>query len=204
MATNLRGQVPQILFIAQLTLSPPAFYVYRRLGAAVLQLNFPLEAFLSLGAVLSSCRRLLSTSTVRQAPFGCRSSSGRVPFLYLIIFFICSVSPVCPFLPLLFASGLRSEKRLFFPLSHSLCCSQLFRSPVHALRYKRYTFFRPGFEGFLPSPPRLAPILAWLSSSTIYFHFNLFKSPTKLQSSRFQRSPFSLGTGLQIRCMYFL
>ena len=72
MATNLHGQVPQILLIAQITLSPPAFYVYRRLGAAVLQLNFPLEAFffLSLGAVLSSCRRLLPTSTVRQAPFG--------------------------------------------------------------------------------------------------------------------------------------
>ena len=45
MATNLHGQVPQILFITQLTLSPPAFYIYRRLGAADLQLNFPLEAF---------------------------------------------------------------------------------------------------------------------------------------------------------------
>ena len=54
LATNLHGQVPQILFIAQLTLSPPVFYVYRCLGAALLQLNFPLEAFLSLGAVLSS------------------------------------------------------------------------------------------------------------------------------------------------------
>ena len=43
-----------------------------------------------------------------------------------------------------------------------------------------------------------------LFDSTIYFHFNLFKSPTKLESSRFLRSPFSLGTGLQIRCMYFL
>ena len=167
MATNLHGQVPQILFIAHLTLSPPAFYVYRRLGAAVLQLNFPLEAFLWLGAVLSSCRRLRSTSTVRQAPFGCRCSSGTVPFLYLIIFFICSVSLVCPFLPLLFASGLRSEKRLFFPLSHSLCCSLLFRSSVHALCYKRYTFFRPGFEGFC----RLAPILAWLSSSIVRFYY---------------------------------
>ena len=45
MATNLHGQVPQILLIAQITLSPPAFYVYHGLGAAVLQLNFPLEAF---------------------------------------------------------------------------------------------------------------------------------------------------------------
>ena len=106
---------------------------------------------------MQSCRRLLSTFTVRQAPFGCRCSSGTVPFLYLIIFFICSVSPVGPFLPLLFASGLRSEKRFFFfPLSHSLCCSLLFRSPVHTSRYKRYTFFRPGFEVFFAqsSPPR--------------------------------------------------
>ena len=128
LATNLHGQVPQILLIAQLTLSPPAFYVYRRLGAAVLQLNFPLEAFFY--RLVQSCRRLLSKSTVRQAPFGCRCSSGTVLFLYHIIFFIYSVSPVCPFLPLLFASGLRSEKRLFFLLSHSLCRSLLFQSPV--------------------------------------------------------------------------
>ena len=170
--------VPQIFFIAQLALSPPAFDVYRRLGAAVLQPKFSLEAFLSLGAVLSSCRRLLSTSTVRQASFGYRCSSGTVLFIYLTIFFIYSVSPVCPFLPLLFASGLRSERRLFYPLSHFSCCFPLFRSPVHALRYKRYTFFRPGFEGFLPSPPRLAAIL--------------FESPTRLQPSRFQRPHFPL------------
>ena len=162
-ATNLHGQVFQILLIAQLTLSPPAFYVYRRLGAAVLQLNFPLEAFFFYRLV-QSCRRVVacfSTSTVRQAPFGCRCSSGTVPFLYLFIFFIYSVSPVCPFLPLLFASGLRSEKRLFcFLLSHS-----------YALRYKRYTFFRPGFEGVLPSPPRLAAILAWLSSHIVRAYY---------------------------------
>ena len=84
----------------------------------------------SLYCLVQSCRRLLSTSTVRQAPFGCRCSSGTVLFLYLIIFFIYSVSPVCPFLPLLFASGLRSEKRLFFLLSHSFCSSMLFQSPV--------------------------------------------------------------------------
>ena len=166
LATNLHGQlVPQILFIAQLTLSPPAFYVYRRLGAAVLSAGSPFYR------LVQSCRRLLSTVPVHQASFGCRCSSGTVPFIYLTIFFICSVSPVCPFLPLLFASGLRSEKRLFFPLSHSLCCSLLFRSPVHALRYKRYTFFRPGFEGFLPSPPRLAPIFAWLSSYIVRFYY---------------------------------
>ena len=50
--------------------------------------------------LVQSCRRLLSKSTVRQAPFGCRCSSGTVLFLYLIIFFIYSVSPVWPFLPI--------------------------------------------------------------------------------------------------------
>ena len=33
--SHLLDQVPQVLVIAQLTLSPPAFYLYRRLGAAV-------------------------------------------------------------------------------------------------------------------------------------------------------------------------
>ena len=80
-------------------------------------------SFLSLGAVLSSCRRLLSYRASSAVWV-----SGTVLFIYLTIFFIYSVSPVCPFLPLLFASGLRSERRLFYPLSHFLCCSPLFRS----------------------------------------------------------------------------
>ena len=105
---------------------------------------------------------------------GCRCFSGTVLFLYLIIFSIYSVLPVCPFLPLLFASGLWSVKGLFFPLSHSLYSSLLFRSPVRialqTLR-KRYTLFRPGFEGFLPSPPRLAAILAWLSCYIVRFYY---------------------------------
>ena len=92
LATNLHGQVPQILLIAQLTLSPPAFYVYRRFRGRCS------SAKLSAGSLfyrlVQSCRRLLSKSTVRQAPFGCRCSSGTVLFLYLIIFFIYSVSPV--------------------------------------------------------------------------------------------------------------
>ena len=122
--------------------------------------------------LVQSCRRLLSTSTVCQAPFGCRCSSGTVLFLYLIIFFNYSVSPVCPFLPLLFASGLRSEKRLFFLLSLYIpyavpCCFNL----LYVLRYKRYIFLRPGFEGFLPNPPRLAAILAWLSSYIVRSHY---------------------------------
>ena len=120
--------------------------------------------------LVQSCRRLLSTSTVCQAPFGCRWSSGTVLFLYLIIFFNYSVSPVCPFLPLLFASGLRSEKRLFFLLSHSLCSPCCFNL-LYVLRYKRYIFLRPGFEGFLPNPPRLAAILAWLSSYIVRSHY---------------------------------
>ena len=130
--------------------------------------------FLSLGAVLSSCRRLLPTSTVRQAPFGVPLFFRYSAFLYLILFSIYSVLPVCPFLPLLFASGLWSVKGLFFPLSHSLYSSLLFRSPVRialqTLR-KRYTLFRPGFEGFLPSPPRLAAILAWLSCYIVRFYY---------------------------------
>ena len=77
-----------------------------------------------------------------------------------------------PLPPLIVRIRLRSKQRLFFfPLSHSLCCSLLFRSPVHALRYKRYTFLRPRFEGFLPSPPRLAAILAWLSSYIVRFYY---------------------------------
>ena len=127
--------------------------------------------------LVQSCRRVVACFLClpyAKRRLGCRCSSGTVLFLYLIIFSIYSVSPVCPFLPLLFASGLRSVKRLFFPLSHSLCSSLLFRSPVHialqTLR-KRYTFFRPGFDGFLPSPPRLAPILAWLSSSIVRFYY---------------------------------
>ena len=113
--------------------------------------------------LVQSCRRLLSKSTVRQAPFGCRCSSGTVLFLYLIIFFIYSVSPVCPFLPLLFASGLRSEKRLFFffcriPYAVPCCFNLLY-------------VLRPGFESFLPNPPRLAAILAWLSSYIVRSHY---------------------------------
>ena len=151
-----------------------------------------------------SCHRLLSTSTVRQAPFGCRCSSGTVPFLYVIIFYICSVSPVWPFLLLLFASGLRSEKRLLFPLSHPCCFDLLFTHRVTNLTHS----LGLGLRVFCPVLPVSLPFsggsVPTLFDFTIYFHFNLFKSLMKVQSSRFQRSPFSLGTGLKIRCMYFL
>ena len=103
---------------------------------------------------MQSCRRLLSTSTVCQAPFGCRCSSGTVLFLYLIIFFIYSVSPVCPFLPLLFASGLRSEKGLFFFLSRipyaAPCCFDLLfthcvTNVTHSLGLGLRVFFAQSF-----------------------------------------------------------
>ena len=166
MATNLHGQVPQILFIAQLTLSPPAFYVYRCLDELSAGGPFFI-AWCSLVVVSSPAFYVYRTSSAVWVPLFLRYSA----FLCLIIFFICPVSLVCPFLPLPFASGLRSEKRLFFPLSHSLRCSLLFRSPVHALRYKRYTFLRPRFEGFSPSPARLAAILAWLSSYIVRLYY---------------------------------
>ena len=98
---------------------PPAFYVYRRLGAAVLQLNFPLEAFFiawcSPVVVSSPAFYVYRTSSAVWVPLFFRYSA----FPWSYYFFIYSVSPVCPLLPLLFASGFRSEKRLFFPLSHS-------------------------------------------------------------------------------------
>ena len=127
LATNLHGQVSQILFIAQLTLSPPAFYVYRCLDELSAGGPFFI-AWCSLVVVSSPAFYVYRTSSAVWVPLFLRYSA----FLCLIIFFICPVSPVCPFLPLLFASGLRSEKRLFFPLSHSLRCSLLSRSPVHA------------------------------------------------------------------------
>ena len=71
----------------------------------------------------------------------------------------------------------------------------------------RYTFFRPGFEVFCPVPSVLLPFsrgsVPTLFDSTIYFHFNIFKSPTKLQSSRFQRAPFPLGRAYKYAACIF-
>ena len=71
----------------------------------------------------------------------------------------------------------------------------------------RYTFYRPGFEVFCPVPSVLLPFsrgsVPTLFDSTIYFHFNVFKSSTRRQLSLLQRPHFSLGTGIQMRCMYF-
>ena len=117
-------------------------------------------------------------------------------FLYLIIFFICSVSPVCPFLPLLFASGLRSENGLFFPLSHPCCFDLLFTHCVTNVTHS----LGLGLRVFCPVLPVSLPFsrgsVPTLFDSTIYLHFNIFflkkKIPTKLQPSRFQRPPFPL------------
>ena len=158
--------------------------------------------------LVQSCRRLLSTSTVCQAPFGCRCSSGTVLFLYLIIFFNYSVSPVCPFLPLLFASGLRSEKRLFFfsfvaflmqfpavSISCTYCVTNVTYSLGLGLRVSC-----PILPVSLPFPRGSVPTLF---DPTIYVHFNIFKSPTKLQSSRFQRAPFPLGRAYKYAACIF-
>ena len=166
LATNLHGQVPQILFIAQLTLSRPAFYVYRRL--AELYAGSP---FLSLGAVLSSCRRLLSTSAVRQAPIGCRCSSGTVLFfisLFLHLFRFAGM----PLHPLIVRIRLEIWKEVVFSfVAFLMLFPAVSISNWRIALQKRYTFLRPGFEGFLPSPPRLAAILAWLSSYIVRFYY---------------------------------
>ena len=121
--------------------------------------------------LVQSCRRLFSKSTVRQAPFGCRCSSGTVLFLYLIIFFIYSVSPVyAPSSPYCSHQAWDLKRGCFFfcRIPYAVpCCFNL----LYVLRYKRYIFFRPGFEGFLPNPPRLAAILAWLSSYIVRSHY---------------------------------
>ena len=95
-------------------------------------------------------------------------------FLYLIIFFICSVSPVCPFLPLLFASGLRSENGLFFPLSHPCCFDLLFTHCVTNVTHSLglgLRVFCPVRPVSLPFSPGSVPTLFY---STIYLHFNIF------------------------------
>ena len=93
--------------------------------------------------------------------------------------------------------------------------SDPFHRPAHSVAacFLRLPPFRGrwgrlGLGVFCPVLPVSLPFsrgsVSTLFDFTIYFHFNLFRSLMKLQSSRFQRSPFSLRTGLQIRCMYFL
>ena len=168
--------------------------------------------FLSLGAVLSSCRRLLPTSTVRQAPFGVplffRYSTFSLSYYFFHLFRFAGM----PLPPLIVRIRLEICKGVVFFLCRIPytvpCCFDL----LYALRYKRYAnvthYLGLGLRVFCPvlrvSLPFSRGSVATLFDSTIYFHFNIFKSPTKLQSSRFQRPPFSFGTGIQIHCMYFV
>ena len=212
MATNLHGQVPQILLIAQITLSPPAFYVYRLLGAAVLQLNFPLEAFFiawcSPVVVSSPASYVYRTPSAvwGAAVFQVQCFSLSHSFLHLFRFAGMPLPPLIVCIRLVICKGV-----VFFlcRIPYTVpCCFDL----LYALRYKRYAnvthYLGLGLRVFCPvlrvSLPFSRGSVATLFDSTIYFHFNIFKSPTKLQSSRFQRPPFSFGTGIQIHCMYFV
>ena len=145
------------LFIAwcnPVVVSSPAFYVYRtssavwgRCSSAKKKKYFPLEASHRL---VQSCRRVV-TCFLRLPHV--KRRLGAAVFRYgTTISFIYSVSPVCPFLPLLFASGLRSERRwslflILFP-AVSISCSRIALQTLQILQAW-------GFEGFLPSPGEL-------------------------------------------------
>ena len=101
--SHLHGQVPQVLVIAQLTLSLPAFYLYRRLGAAVfLKRTFPLETS---SRLIQLCRRLLSTTSTSTA-------------VWVPLWFRYRVFSISYYFPHLF----RFANRLFF-LRHISCHS---------------------------------------------------------------------------------
>ena len=75
--SHLHDQVPQVLAIAQLTLSPPAFYLYRRLGPAVfLSEHFHWKLLLAWFSYVAACFLRLP----HLPPFGCRSGSGTAFF----------------------------------------------------------------------------------------------------------------------------
>ena len=188
-------------FSSPSSLSLPAFYVYRHLGAAVLELNFPLEAFLSIGAVVSSpAFYVYRTSSAVWMPLFFRYSAFSLSYYFLHLF--CFASMALP--PVIVRIRLEIWKRLLFPLSHPCCFNLLFTHCVTNLTHSLGLGLRV-FCTVLPvSLPFSRGSVPTLFDFTIYFRFNLFKSLMKVQSSRFQRSPFSLGTGLQIRCMYFL
>ena len=133
-------------------------------------------SFLSLGAVLSSCRRLLSyrASSAVWVSLFFRYGAFYLPYYFLHLFRFAGM----PLPPPIVCIRLEIWKEVVLSFVTFLMLFPAVSISVHALRYKRYTFFRPGFEGFLPSPPRLAAIL--------------FESPTRLQPSRFQRPHFPL------------
>ena len=151
--SHLHDQVPQVLVIAQLTLSPPAFYLYRRLGAAVfLSEHFHWKLLLAWFSYVAACFLRLP----HLPPFGCCSGSGTAFFLYLTIFLICSASQIGCFS---FVTFLVTVVR--FPL---------FRSPVspHGVTQNNDR------SGFFPSPPRLTAILARFEQYLFVSLFQMF------------------------------
>ena len=152
--SHLYGQVPQVLVIAQLTLSPPAFYLYRRLGAAVfLSEHFHWNLLLAWFSYVAACFLRLP----HLPPFGCRSGSGTAFFLYLTIFLICSASSVCPFAssPSCSHEACHLANKWVFPSSHFLGRFPLFPSPVrpHCVTHSEKKKRKTNWPGFSPSPP---------------------------------------------------
>ena len=101
--SHLHDQVPQVLVIAQLTLSPPAFYLYRRLGAAVFfSQHFHWKLLLAWFRYVAACfLRLtrLDTSTAVWVPlwfrYGVFSISYYFPHLFRFanrLFFLRHIS----------------------------------------------------------------------------------------------------------------
>ena len=138
------------------------------LGAAVLQLNFPLEAFF-----IAWCSPVVACFL--RLPYAKRRLGAavlQVQFFFFILLFSSFIpfrryAPSSPY----FSHQAWDLKRgcfFFCRIPYAVpCCFNL----LYVLRYKRYIFFRPGFEGFLPNPPRLAAILAWLSSYIVRSHY---------------------------------
>ena len=188
--SHLYGQVPQVLVIAQLTLSPPAYYLYRRLDAAVFfSQHFRWKFLLAWCRYVAACfydfhvYRRLGAALVQVRRFF---------FLYLTIF-PCSASPGCPFA----SSPSRSHEvchlanRLFFPSSHFLCgsrCSDLLlaRFALHILGKKKGL-------GSPPVPHVSLPFSRGSNSTYLFPCLKCFFKSDEAQSSRFQRLHFPWG-----------
>ena len=110
--SHLYGQVPQVLVIAQLTLSPPAFYLYRRLGAAVFfSQHFHWKLLLAWFRYVAACfLRLtrLDTSTAVWVPLWFRYGVFSISYYFPHLFRF--VGMPLRFLPFLFTWGLPSSK----------------------------------------------------------------------------------------------
>ena len=155
--SHLHDQVPQVLAIAQLTLSPPAFYLYRRLGAAVFfSQHFHWKLLLAWFRYVAACFLRLP----RLPPFGCSSGSGTAFFLYLTIFLICSALQIGCFS---FVTFLVTVVR--FPL---------FRSPVSPHGVTQNNDRSGFFPSPPPPPPRLTAILARFEQYLFVSLFQMF------------------------------